>query len=57
MLQIEVEKFLWLKSLKILFHGSVKQKIFMAKKFVGTFYEKELQKINQIKSRDEKAIK
>ena len=43
MFQISLKKFLWLKKLKILFHGHMLV-ILMEKEIVGTFYEKKLQK-------------
>ena len=45
-LQIDLKKFLWLKKLKILFHGHMLLLILMVKKVIGTFYEKELEKTN-----------
>ena len=56
-LQISLKKFLWLKKLKILFLGHMLLVTLMTKKFIGTFYEKELQKTNQKEFRIEKVIK
>ena len=44
-LHIGLKKFLWLKMLKILFHGHVINDL-NGKEITGTFYEKELQKTN-----------
>ena len=40
------EEVLWLKKLKILFHGHVINDL-NGEEIIGTFYEKELQKTNQ----------
>ena len=55
-LQIGLKKFLWLKKLKIQFHGHVISYL-NGEKIIGTFYEKELQKANQKKFTIEKVIK
>ena len=51
------EEVLWLKKLKILYHGHMSLMILMVKKIIGTFYEKELKKTNQQEFRIEKVIK
>ena len=45
-LQIGLKKFLWLKKLKIQFHGHVISYL-NGEEIIGTFYKKELQKANQ----------
>ena len=55
-LQIGLKKFLWLKKLKIQFHGHVISYL-NGEEIIGTFYEKELQKANQKKFTIEKVIK
>ena len=50
------EKFLSLKKLKMLYRGYVISDL-KGEEFVGTFYEKELQKTNQKEFRVEKVIK
>ena len=42
----QIQKFLWLKRLKILFGGYVISDV-KGKEIVGTYYEKEFQKTNQ----------
>ena len=49
--------FFWLKELKTICRGYMLLVILTEKNIVGTFYEKELQKINQKEHRIEKAIK
>ena len=49
------EEFLWLKKLKILYHGLISD--LNGKEIVGTFYEKQLQKTNQEEFRIEKVMK
>ena len=55
-LQIGLKKSLSLKELKIQFHGHVINDL-NDEEIIGTFYEKELQKIDQQKFRIEKVIK
>ena len=56
LLQIGLQKFLWLKNLKIIFCGHVISDL-KVEEIVGKFYEKELQKRNQKEFRVEKVIK
>ena len=56
LLQIGLQKFLWLKKLKIIFCGHVISDL-KVEEIVGKFYEKELQKRNQKEFRVEKVIK
>ena len=56
MLQIGLKKFLWLKKFKKLCRGCVIND-HKGEGIVKTFYEKELQKINQEKFKVEKVIK
>ena len=46
-----------IKKVKILFHGLMLLMIINGEEIIGTFYEKELQKINQEEFRIEKVIK
>ena len=48
---------MWLKELKTLFHIPYVISELNVEKFIGTFYEKELQKTNQKEFRTEKEIK
>ena len=54
--QIGLKKFLWIKMLKILFHGHVISDL-NVEKTIRTFYEKELQKPSQKEFRIAKVIK
>ena len=56
LLQIGLQKFLWLKKLKIIFCGHVISDL-KVEEIVGKFCEKELQKRNQKEFRVEKVIK
>ena len=56
MLQIVLNKFLWLQKLKILYRGHVISDL-KGEEIVGKFYEKELQELNQKEFRVEKVIK
>ena len=48
---------MWLKKLKILFHGHILLVIYYSEKIIRTFYEKELQKTNQKEFRIEKKLR
>ena len=54
--RIRLKKLLWLKKLKILCHRNVISSL-NGERIVGMFYEKGLQKPNQIEFRIEKPIK
>ena len=56
LLQIGLQKFLWLKKLKVIFSGHVISDL-KVEEIAGKFYEKELQKRNQKEFRVEKVIK
>ena len=56
-LQIGLKKFLWLRKLKVQFHGTYVINDLNGEEIIGTFCEKELQNTNQEEFKIKKVIK